>query len=134
MRTSWKWLIGLVAILAIVIGFFIGQTTPIVKKKNIALTVVAQDGNFEIICIDALQIKAGENAGMSVAVQPQLGFNKAVKFVLTGGPAAMTTTWTGGDDTWDAGQATGNLQLNLSVPLDNSLVGPYALVLTGTSQ
>jgi hypothetical protein len=129
--------ISLGVLLCIFIGlvaYFIGQNTPIVKKKDIALTIVANEGSFDIICMDTIQIKAGENAGMTVSVQPQQGFNKAVKFTLMGGPTGMIVEWANGDDTWDAGQTTGNLQMNLTIPLDNGLVGQYALILQGTSQ
>jgi|WetSurSiteA1Bulk_404760.scaffolds.fasta_scaffold00434_14 hypothetical protein len=129
--------IGLAVIFCICVFavlYFIAQSTPIIKKKDIALTVIANEGSFEIICMDAIQIKAGENAGMTVSVQPQQGFNKAVKFTMMGGPAGMVVDWANADDTWDAGQTTGNLQCNISIPLDNGLVGQYALILQGTSQ
>jgi hypothetical protein len=129
-----KWLIGLLAAILIVVGAWFGitQGTPITKTKTITLTVLAQEGSFNIISVDALQVTAGSNTGFTVDCQPLLGFNKTVKFTLVGGPASMTVSWFNNDDTWNPGQ--GNLQCDIAVPLDNGLVGAYPLTLTGTGQ
>jgi hypothetical protein len=132
-----KWLIGLLAAILIAVGAWFGitQSTPITKTKTITLTVVANEGSFEIVATDALQLKAGENVGFTVDVNPLAGFNKTVKFTIVGGPAGMTVAWTDNDDTWEPGHPeTWNLQCNLTLPLDNTLVGAYPLELTGTSQ
>jgi len=136
MKTWVKWLAaGLCLALVVAVVFFTAQTTPIVKKKTITLTVVAQEGSFNIITPDAIQIKAGENGAFTVDVEPLQGFSKTVKFTLTGGPTGMTVAWTDNDDTWEPGHPEGwNLQCNLTIPLDNGLVGAYPVELTGTAQ
>jgi len=133
MKDWMKWALGALVVLLIVgVVFVTTQTSPIVRTKTITLTVMAQEGTFEISAMDAVQVKAGENVGFTVDVQPILGFSRPVKFTLAGGPTGMVVSWEGADDTWDPGQ--GNLQCNLTVPLDNGLVGAYPLELTGTSQ
>lgn len=129
-----NWIIGILVVVIVALGAWlvIGQGTPITKTKTIALTVTAQEGSFNIVSHDAIQVKAGENVGFTIDVQPLLGFSRPVKFTLSGGPPGMVVSWEGADDTWDPGQ--GNLQCNLTVPLDNGLVGQYSLTLTGTSQ
>jgi len=133
MKTWMKWVTaGLALVLVIGVVFFVAQTPPIVKKKTITLTVVAQEGTFTINAVDALQVKAGENVGFTISCTPSLGFNRPVKFTVAGGPSGMQVAWTDNDDTWDPGQQ--NIQCNLVVPLDNGLVGAYPIELTGTSQ
>jgi hypothetical protein len=103
----------------------------ITKTKVITLTVTLQDGDFSISSADTVSVKAGTTSAFTVSIHPLLGFNKAVKFSITGGPAGMVTTWTP-SDTLPAGGAS--IQCNLAVPLDNALVGSYPLTLTGVSQ
>ena len=133
MKNILRWLAGVMTLLALVVIFFIGQSTPVVKQKTVTLTVVAQEGTFTIVAPDAVQVKAGENGGFTVDVQPELGFSKPVKFTVQGGPPGMQVTWQNNDDTWNPGQ-TPSLVCVLIVPLDNALVGSYPLTLTGTSQ
>lgn len=132
----WQWII--IAVLAAILlggGVYLAtQGNPIVKTKTITLTVMAQEGTFEVSAADAVQVKAGENAGFSVDVVPALGFNRPVKFTLSGGPAGMVVSWQAPGDTWTPGMSETNLVCELAVPLDNGLVGQYALTLTGTSQ
>lgn len=136
MKTWMKWALGALLVMLIIGGgvYLATQTTPIVKTKTITLTVLAQEGSFEIVSADALQVKAGENVGFTISVSLLQGFSRAVKFSISGGPAGMQVAWQDNDDTWDAGQTSGNLQCNLILPLDNGLVGAYPLELTGTSQ
>lgn len=100
------------------------------KTKQISLEVLLQEGDFQISCADALQVKAGSNVGFSISVVPLLGFSGSVVFSIAGGPAGMIIEWPAGD-TWTPA-FVGNLQCNLSIPLDNSLIGTYPLTLTGT--
>ncbi len=100
------------------------------KTKTINLTVLVQDGDFNIVSMDTLQVKAGENVGFSVSVDPLLGFAKPVTFSIDGGPAGMTTTWQTGN-IWNPG--SGNLVCVLAVPLNNALAGTYQITLTGTA-
>ena len=134
MKDWMKWALGALLALLIVGVVLVSsaQANPIVKTKTITLTVVAQEGSFNIVSMDSIQVKAGENVGFTVDVTPLLGFSRPVKFTIVGGPPSMQVSWTNADDTWDPGQ--GNLQCDLAVPLDNGLVGQYALTLTGTSQ
>jgi len=131
---TWQWII--IAILAALLlggGVYLAtQGNPIVKTKAITLTVVAQEGTFSIFAPDALQVKAGEELGFTIAVTPELGFSRPVKFTLAGGPAGMAVVWQGNDDTWVPGDT--QVECHLTVPLDNGLVGQYQLTLTGTSQ
>jgi hypothetical protein len=103
----------------------------ITKTKQIFMTVLAEEGDFNIICTDSLQVKAGSNVGFTIDVEPLLGFNKTVAFSLGGLPAGSVVTWNTKGNIWQPGQ--GNLQCDIAVPLNNSLVGNYTLTLTGVS-
>lgn len=128
------WAMGVfIFFLILGVGFFIAQQTPITQTKQIRLIVTAEEGNFEIVCADELEVKAGQDVGFSIDVMPLLGFNKAVAFTIEGGPARMTTSWPVGN-VWLPGQPDpDNIQCNLTIPLDNSLVGEYFVTLTGTA-
>jgi hypothetical protein len=103
-----------------------------VKTKQIALNVLLQEGDFTIESPDSLSVKAGETVGFTIDVTPLMGFSGSVKFTVSGGPAGMTVGWENGVDTWSP-SGPANLQCNLSIPLDNALVGAYTLMLTGTT-
>jgi hypothetical protein len=103
----------------------------ITKTKVITLTVALQEGDFNIQAADTLSVKAGTTGSFTIAIHALLGFNKAVKFSISGGPAGMTTTWAP-SDTLPVGGT--NIQCNLAIPLDNALAGNYPLTLTGVSQ
>lgn len=132
---KWMWWAAGVFIFFLIlgVGFFIAQQTPITQTKQIRLVVLAEEGNFEIACLDELEVKAGQDVGFSIDVTPLLGFNRAVAFTVEGGPPGMTAVWPVGN-VWQPGQPEPyNIQCNLTVPLDNSLVGEYFLTLTGTA-
>lgn len=103
----------------------------ITKTKQITLTVLAEEGDFTIQCVDTLQVKAGSNVGFSVDVIPLLGFNKYVTFSVGGLPAGAVVTWNTKGNIWSPG--IGSLQCDIVIPLDNSLAGNYTLTLTGVS-
>lgn len=103
----------------------------ITKTKVITLTVTLQEGDFTIIAPETLTVRAGDTGGFTIAIQALLGFNEAVKFSIGGGPVGMVVTWVP-SDTLPAGGT--NIQCNLSIPLNNALVGNYPLTITGISQ
>lgn len=102
------------------------------KTKTISLTVLVQEGDFEIVASDALEVKAGENVAFTVDVQPLLGFSKPVAFSILGGPVGTVATWQTGS-IWSPDMTELNLVCELAVPLDNSLAGTYELTLSGTT-
>jgi hypothetical protein len=104
---------------------------PITKTKQITLTVLVEEGDFNIVCTDTLQVKAGSNVGFSLDVTPLLGFNKPVTFSLSGLPAGAVMTWNAKGNVWQPG--LGSLQCDIAIPLNNGLVGTYTLVLTSVS-
>ena len=101
------------------------------RQKLVTLHVLAQEGDFQIACMDELSVKAGEDVGFTLDVVPLLGFNAPVKFSVSGGPVGMTVSWPVGD-TWTPGG--GNIQCNLAVPLNNALVGDYPVMVDAVSQ
>jgi hypothetical protein len=103
----------------------------ITKTKQIFLTVLVEEGDFNIQCVDSLQVKAGSNVGFTIDVEPLLGFNKTVTFSIGGLPAGVVVTWNTKGNVWIPGQ--GSLQCDIAVPLNNVLVGVYTLTLTGVS-
>jgi hypothetical protein len=131
---KWAWLAIVFAIFLVIgVGIFVAQQTQITKTKQIRLIVLAQEGDFQIICLDELEVVAGQDVGFTIEVVPLLGFNKAVAFTIEGGPPGMTVSWPLGN-VWQPGQPDpDNLQCNLTVPLDNSLVGEYYIALTGAA-
>lgn len=102
----------------------------ITKTKTITLTVALQEGDFTIVAPDTLTVKAGETGAFTIAIQAFLGFNRPVKFSLSGMPAGVTVTWTP-SDTLPAGGT--NIQAHLAVPLGTP-VGNTPLTITGVSQ
>jgi hypothetical protein len=131
---KWAWLAVIFAIFLIIgIGVFVAQQTPIMQTKQIRLVVLAEEGNFQIVCSDELEVKAGQDVGFSIDVTPLLGFNRAIAFTIEGGPPGMTVSWPLGN-VWQPGQLDpDNIQCNLTIPLDNSLVGEYFVMLTGAA-
>lgn len=102
----------------------------ITKTKVITLTVALQEGDFTIVAPDTLTVKAGEAGSFAISIQPALGFNKPVRFSLSGIPAGVTVTWTP-SDTLPAGGT--NIQCHLAIPLGTPL-GNSTLTITGVSQ
>lgn len=108
------------------------------KTKSVTLTVLLQEGDFEIMCESALSVKAGEDVVFTIDVIPVLGFNAPVEFSVSGGPVGMTVAWQDLEhqqgNIWQPGQPIpNNLACVLTVPLDNALVGDYTIEVTGTS-
>ena len=105
----------------------------VTQTKTIALTVELQEGDFRIVSLDAITVKPGEDVVFTIDCTPLLGFNRPVKFTISGGPVGTVFSWPVGD-TWQPGQPEpDNIQCTVAIPLDNSLMGTYSLFLVGQS-
>lgn len=134
MKRRWWVALAIIAVISISLGLTLAQTKPPILKSQVVTLKVKPKPSFTLaVTPAAVESFVGNTVAYNATVTSVKGFAGQVIFSMDGLPPAFTVSYFPGNVVTLGTAAPVGVQINITIPDDEALVGDYTITVNAES-